>query len=215
VNPEMVVPTFESSLFLNDFSNFVGTLISLEHITLSLSLMSASLCGVMCACVHELQIFTYLQDMKNGKLEEGEATLRMKITLEEGKQDPVAYRIKFFPHHRTGDKWCIYPTYDYTHCLCDSIEHITHSLCTKEFQNRCCVFIFNQILKIVFMLDRFRDAKSMEFVNDTLYHAYLQSFHIFVFGRFQVQFSVQRLAVVSFSWFFYVSPNRCWYRTLT
>ncbi|KAJ9575206.1 hypothetical protein L9F63_025843 [Diploptera punctata] len=76
------------------------------------------------------------EDMKNGKIDEGEATLRMKITLEEGKQDPVAYRIKFIPHHRTGDKWCIYPTYDYTHCLCDSIEHITHSLCTKEFQNR-------------------------------------------------------------------------------
>ncbi|XP_033606818.1 probable glutamine--tRNA ligase [Cryptotermes secundus] len=76
------------------------------------------------------------EDMKNGKIEEGEATLRMKITLKEGKQDPVAYRIKFLPHHRTGDKWCIYPTYDYTHCLCDSIEHITHSLCTKEFQSR-------------------------------------------------------------------------------
>lgn len=80
-----------------------------------------------------LQLF---QDMKNGKIDEGKATLRMKVTLEEGKQDPVAYRIKFIPHHRTGDKWCIYPTYDYTHCLCDSIEHITHSLCTKEFQNR-------------------------------------------------------------------------------
>ncbi|XP_011173631.1 probable glutamine--tRNA ligase [Solenopsis invicta] len=75
-------------------------------------------------------------DMKNGLLEEGEATLRMKVTLEEGKQDPVAYRIKYLPHHRTGDKWCIYPTYDYTHCLCDSIENITHSLCTKEFQSR-------------------------------------------------------------------------------
>jgi glutaminyl-tRNA synthetase len=74
--------------------------------------------------------------MKNGKFEEGEATLRMKITLEEGKQDPVAYRIKYATHHRTGDKWCIYPTYDYTHCLCDSIEDITHSLCTKEFQSR-------------------------------------------------------------------------------
>lgn len=74
--------------------------------------------------------------MKNGKIDEGEATLRMKITLEEGKQDPVAYRIKFKPHHRTGNKWCIYPTYDYTHCLCDSIENITHSLCTKEFQSR-------------------------------------------------------------------------------
>uniref|UniRef100_A0A8D8T7M1 glutamine--tRNA ligase n=1 Tax=Cacopsylla melanoneura TaxID=428564 RepID=A0A8D8T7M1_9HEMI len=74
--------------------------------------------------------------MKNGLINEGDATLRMKITLEEGKQDPVAYRIKFLPHHRTADKWCIYPTYDYTHCLCDSIEHITHSLCTKEFQSR-------------------------------------------------------------------------------
>jgi len=74
--------------------------------------------------------------MKNGLLEEGEATLRLKVTLEEGKQDPVAYRIKYMPHHRTGDKWCIYPTYDYTHCLCDSIENITHSLCTKEFQSR-------------------------------------------------------------------------------
>ncbi|GLG98257.1 Probable glutamine--tRNA ligase [Gryllus bimaculatus] len=80
-----------------------------------------------------LQLFN---DMKNGKIDEGDATLRMKITLEEGKQDPVAYRIKFLPHHRTGNKWCIYPTYDYTHCLCDSIENITHSLCTKEFQSR-------------------------------------------------------------------------------
>lgn len=68
--------------------------------------------------------------------EEGAATLRMKVTLEEGKLDPVAYRIKYVAHHRTGDRWCIYPTYDYTHCLCDSIEHITHSLCTKEFQSR-------------------------------------------------------------------------------
>ncbi|ETN81795.1 glutamine--tRNA ligase family protein [Necator americanus] len=76
------------------------------------------------------------EDMKNGKFDEGEATLRLKMTLEEGKVDPVAYRIKYVPHHRTGDKWCIYPTYDYTHCLCDSIENITHSLCTKEFQSR-------------------------------------------------------------------------------
>uniref|UniRef100_A0A1B6C6I6 glutamine--tRNA ligase n=1 Tax=Clastoptera arizonana TaxID=38151 RepID=A0A1B6C6I6_9HEMI len=80
-----------------------------------------------------IQLF---EDMKCGKIDEGKATLRLKITLEEGKQDPVAYRIKFLPHHRTGNKWCIYPTYDYTHCLCDSIENITHSLCTKEFQNR-------------------------------------------------------------------------------
>lgn len=76
------------------------------------------------------------EDMKRGKIDEGAATLRMKVTLEEGKQDPVAYRIRFVPHHRTGNKWCIYPTYDFTHCLCDSIEDITHSLCTKEFQSR-------------------------------------------------------------------------------
>ncbi|CAK9821612.1 Probable glutamine--tRNA ligase [Anthophora retusa] len=80
-----------------------------------------------------LQLFN---DMKDGLLEEGDATLRMKVTLEEGKQDPVAYRIKYNSHHRTGDQWCIYPTYDFTHCLCDSIENITHSLCTKEFQSR-------------------------------------------------------------------------------
>ncbi|XP_078206954.1 glutamine--tRNA ligase isoform X2 [Callithrix jacchus] len=74
--------------------------------------------------------------MRKGKFSEGEATLRMKLLMEDGKMDPVAYRVKYTPHHRTGDKWCIYPTYDYTHCLCDSIEHITHSLCTKEFQAR-------------------------------------------------------------------------------
>ncbi|KAG1652429.1 putative glutamine--tRNA ligase [Nymphon striatum] len=80
--------------------------------------------------------FILFEDMKNGKFDEGEATLRMKLTLEEGKLDPVCYRIKYSSHHRTGDKWCIYPTYDFTHCLCDSLEHITHSLCTKEFQSR-------------------------------------------------------------------------------
>nr|XP_055024703.1 glutamine--tRNA ligase [Misgurnus anguillicaudatus] len=74
--------------------------------------------------------------MRKGMFAEGEATLRMKLVMEDGKMDPVAYRIKYTPHHRTGDTWCIYPTYDYTHCLCDSIEHITHSLCTKEFQAR-------------------------------------------------------------------------------
>lgn len=76
------------------------------------------------------------QTMKSGQMAEGEATLRMKFTMEEGKIDPVAYRIKMSPHHRTGNKWCIYPTYDFTHCLVDSIENITHSLCTKEFQSR-------------------------------------------------------------------------------
>jgi glutaminyl-tRNA synthetase len=51
-------------------------------------------------------------------------------------RDPVAYRIKYVPHPHAGDKWCIYPTYDYTHCLNDSLENITHSLCTLEFEIR-------------------------------------------------------------------------------
>ncbi|XP_035676746.1 glutamine--tRNA ligase-like isoform X1 [Branchiostoma floridae] len=76
------------------------------------------------------------EDMRKGKIAEGEATVRMKHIMEDGKVDPVAFRIKFTPHHRTGDEWCIYPTYDFTHCLCDSLENITHSLCTKEFQAR-------------------------------------------------------------------------------
>ncbi|UJR33814.1 hypothetical protein I4U23_021238 [Adineta vaga] len=80
-----------------------------------------------------LQLF---EDMKNGKFAEGEATLRMKCVMEDGKLDPVAYRIKYAHHAKSGDKWCIYPTYDYTHCLNDSIEDISHSLCTKEFQAR-------------------------------------------------------------------------------
>ncbi|PAA57123.1 hypothetical protein BOX15_Mlig004094g3, partial [Macrostomum lignano] len=80
-----------------------------------------------------LQLF---RAMRAGMYAEGEACLRMRLTMEDSKQDPVAYRIKYARHHRTGSKWCIYPTYDYTHCLCDSIENITHSLCTKEFQNR-------------------------------------------------------------------------------
>lgn len=60
----------------------------------------------------------------------------MKVKMADGKQDPVAYRIKPHPHPRTGDTWCIYPTYDFAHCLCDSIENVTHSLCSREFQTR-------------------------------------------------------------------------------
>ena len=51
-------------------------------------------------------------------------------------RDPVAYRIRYTPHPHAGDKWCIYPTYDYTHCIIDSLENITHSLCTLEFEVR-------------------------------------------------------------------------------
>lgn len=77
--------------------------------------------------------------MKNGRYKEGEATLRMKVRLCDGKQDPVAYRVKGHPHPRTGTQWCIYPTYDYAHCLCDSIENISHSFCSKEFMIKYCM----------------------------------------------------------------------------
>jgi len=78
--------------------------------------------------------------MRDGKYEAGEAALRMKQNLEDGNPqmwDLFAYRIPekdHRTHHRTGDKWRMYPTYDFTHCLCDSFEGITHSLCTTEFE---------------------------------------------------------------------------------
>lgn len=77
-------------------------------------------------------------EMKEGKYQDGEHVLRAKIDMTSGNmcmRDPVLYRIRHVHHHRTGDKWCIYPMYDFTHGLSDSIEHITHSLCTLEFQD--------------------------------------------------------------------------------
>ena len=76
------------------------------------------------------------REMKAGKYADGEKVLRAKIDMAHPNmmfRDPLLYRIKHAHHHRTGDKWCIYPMYDYTHGQCDSIEHITHSICTLEF----------------------------------------------------------------------------------
>lgn len=76
--------------------------------------------------------------MRAGEFEEGEHVLRAKIDMASPNltmRDPVLYRIKKVPHYRTGDTWCIYPTYDFAHCLSDSIEGITHSICTLEFEN--------------------------------------------------------------------------------
>jgi len=76
--------------------------------------------------------------MKNGGFKEGEACLRAKIDMASSfmvMRDPVLYRIKFADHHQTGDKWCIYPMYDFTHCISDALEGITHSICTLEFQD--------------------------------------------------------------------------------
>ncbi len=76
--------------------------------------------------------------MKNGEFPEGKYTLRAKIDLESGNfnmRDPVIYRINHMHHHRQGDKWCIYPMYDFAHPIEDAIEHITHSICTLEFED--------------------------------------------------------------------------------
>ncbi len=76
--------------------------------------------------------------MKKGEFKEGEYVLRAKIDLASPNfhmRDPVIYRVRHVHHHRTGDKWCLYPMYDYTHCISDSIEKITHSICTLEFED--------------------------------------------------------------------------------
>ncbi len=76
--------------------------------------------------------------MRAGEFEDGTHVLRAKIDMASGNinmRDPTLYRIRRVTHHRTGDKWCIYPMYDYTHCLSDAEEKITHSLCTLEFED--------------------------------------------------------------------------------
>ena len=76
------------------------------------------------------------EEMKDGKYKDGEKVLRAKIDMAHPNmmlRDPLMYRILHTSHHRTGDKWCIYPMYDYAHGQCDSIENITHSICTLEF----------------------------------------------------------------------------------
>ena len=76
--------------------------------------------------------------MRAGEFDNGSRVLRAKIDMTSpniNMRDPVLYRILHAEHHRTGDRWCIYPMYDYTHCICDALEGITHSLCTLEFED--------------------------------------------------------------------------------
>lgn len=78
------------------------------------------------------------EKMRNGEFKEGECALRAKIDMASPfmcMRDPIIYRIRFAQHHQTGDKWCIYPMYDFTHCISDALENITHSVCTLEFQD--------------------------------------------------------------------------------
>ena len=78
------------------------------------------------------------QRMRAGECGEGEHVLRLKIDMASPNinlRDPVIYRIRYATHQRTGDDWCIYPMYDFTHCICDALESISHSLCTLEFED--------------------------------------------------------------------------------
>ncbi|SFU57609.1 glutamine--tRNA ligase [Xenorhabdus koppenhoeferi] len=82
--------------------------------------------------------FALFEKMRAGEFGEGKACLRAKIDMASPfivMRDPVIYRIKFAEHHQSGNKWCIYPMYDFTHCISDALEEITHSLCTLEFQD--------------------------------------------------------------------------------
>ena len=77
--------------------------------------------------------------MRRGKYAANEATLRMKMDMlspNPNMWDQVAYRIKYVAHPHAGDAWCIYPTYDFTHCIIDSLEHVDYSICTLEFETR-------------------------------------------------------------------------------
>jgi glutaminyl-tRNA synthetase len=90
--------------------------------------------------------------MKNGEFKDGEKVLRAKIDMASPNmhlRDPLMYRIKHVPHHRTGTAWCIYPMYDFAHGQCDSIEQVTHSICTLEFEvHRPLYDWFIQMLEI-------------------------------------------------------------------
>ena len=79
-----------------------------------------------------------LARMKAGEFDEGSCVLRAKIDMASpniNMRDPIIYRVRHVHHHQTGDKWCVYPMYDFTHCLSDALENITHSVCTLEFQD--------------------------------------------------------------------------------
>lgn len=79
------------------------------------------------------------EDMRRGLVDEGKMTLRLRMdpgNENYNMRDLIAYRVKFAAHPKAGDAWCIYPSYDYTHCIVDSLENVTHSLCTLEFESR-------------------------------------------------------------------------------
>tara|TARA_Y100000817_G_scaffold307436_1_gene293917 strand:- start:207 stop:1844 length:1638 start_codon:yes stop_codon:yes gene_type:complete len=112
-----------------------------------------------------LKIF---KEMREGLHEEGSYVLRLKIDMASSNlnmRDPVIYRIKKTKHHRTGDEWCIYPLYDFTHCISDAIENITHSLCTLEFEDHRD--LYNWVIKEI---DHPNHPQQIEFARLALEH---------------------------------------------
>ena len=106
--------------------------------------------------------------MREGLHEEGSYVLRLKINMASSNlnmRDPVIYRIKKTKHHRTGDEWCIYPLYDFTHCISDAIENITHSLCTLEFEDHRD--LYNWVIKEI---DHPNHPQQIEFARLALEH---------------------------------------------
>ena len=100
------------------------------------------------------KILTMFRRMRAGEFADGAHVLRAKIDMTSPNinlRDPVIYRIRHAHHHRTGEKWCIYPMYDYTHCISDALEKITHSLCTLEFEDHRPLYdwVLDQLADVV------------------------------------------------------------------
>ncbi len=113
----------------------------------------------------------FFREMRDGKYPDGAKVLRAKIDMSHPNitmRDPALYRIKRASHHRTGDKWCIYPMYDFAHCLSDTIEGITHSICTLEFENNRPLYDW-----ILLSLEIPAPPKQIEFARLNLTHTVL------------------------------------------
>ena len=115
--------------------------------------------------------------MKNGEFPEGSRTLRAKIDLASGNfnmRDPVIYRIRYMHHHRQGDKWCIYPMYDFAHPIQDAIEGITHSMCSLEFENHRP--LYNWVIENIFGTEfpKQREFARLNMTNTVMSKRYLR-----------------------------------------
>ena len=115
--------------------------------------------------------------MKNGEFPEGSRTLRAKIDLASGNfnmRDPVIYRIRYMHHHRQGDKWCIYPMYDFAHPIQDAIEGITHSMCSLEFENHRP--LYNWVIENIFGAEfpKQREFARLNMTNTVMSKRYLR-----------------------------------------